>query len=565
MNTPTLEELAACITAQNVRDLPLPDNDPDEDGVFSYKGSNTLLPAPWLRDTLMNAGTDCPFELIPMVIIAAKAYDDLHPDLDELSKASVHAEDFCCWAWGAGANRVKETKLNINADDGELEAYRLTRHLDCITGAVAAVTAVTAAGAETDNAEVLKQLTASIARQSEEAATSNQLRKDEIERKKDYDVEKKDRTKKFLHPSVLKMLIHALASSRLEIDTELTSSCKKFLNASSQGHAEQELSHQFDTLNLLDVCFAPGVIQNMYLGEFTYGNSCCPSNFTVFAFFEQPPLSNSKQQSYLTCHLIHENGHKQLLDEVKASLKQEVVVPKDFTTLGMQLQYFVGAVEILFGADSISRVELRKLLLQIARYKKQFRDMIALDEWFAPRFLYAVDKQVQLFLTEFKLAETRLKVNDRHLDFTDIIQTVLYGTFTMSLPPTFQKVDSEFAGTKRAGDKTDKDADGKKQKSDKSDKPEKKQEKQVIVKNPSQHEDFKMKLGESWKKNFKTSNVNDRPTWDGEKSTKMCLCWHVLGECFEGCDRKESHVPKDMIPTDKVTGMCAFIAKCRGE
>jgi hypothetical protein len=185
------------------------------------------------------------------------------------------------------------------------------------------------------------QLSASIARQSEEAATSNQLRKDEIERKREHDDEKKDRIRKYLHPSIVKMLTHASATSRLEIDTELTSACKKFLNASTQGHAEQELSHQFETLNLLDVCFAPGIIQNLYLGEFIYGNTSCPSNFTVFAFFEQPPLSDAKQQSYLACHLIHENGQKQSLDDIKASLKQEVVIPKDFTSLGMQLQYFV--------------------------------------------------------------------------------------------------------------------------------------------------------------------------------------------------------------------------------
>lgn len=255
MNTPTSEELAACTTAQNVRDLAIPDENPDGDGLFSYEGSNIMLPAPWLRDTILNADTLSPFELIPIVLTAARAYDDAHPDLADENKAIVHADDFCSWAWGAGVGRVSETRVEINADDGELESYRIARHNDCITNFMANFATQTATNGN-ENSDVLKQLTASIARQTEEAATSNQLRKEEIERKREHEDEKKDRTKRFLHPSITRMLQHASATSRLEIDTELTQPCKKFLNASTQGHAQQELSHQFDTLNLTDVSLA---------------------------------------------------------------------------------------------------------------------------------------------------------------------------------------------------------------------------------------------------------------------------------------------------------------------
>ncbi len=122
MNTPTSEELAACTTAKNVRDLPIPNNDPDEDGDFSYAGgSNIMIPAPWLRDTIMNADTQSPFELIPIVLAAAQTYDETHPDLGNHDRAIEHAGSFCSWAWGAGVNRVPETRVDINADDDELE------------------------------------------------------------------------------------------------------------------------------------------------------------------------------------------------------------------------------------------------------------------------------------------------------------------------------------------------------------------------------------------------------------------------------------------------------------
>ncbi len=89
-------------------------------------------------------------------------------------------------------------------------------------------------------------------------------------------------------------------------------------------------------------------------------------------------------------------------------------------------------------------------------------------------------------------------------------------------------------------------------------------EKYVTVKNKSQHKSFKLKEGESWKKTFKTvKNTDDRPSWEGKKTKKMCIKYHILGNCFDNCDRLESHVPKDQIPAVKVTEMCAFITKCR--
>lgn len=363
--TPSIEEFEACTTAQDVRDLPIPDIIPGENEVYSYEGSNIMLPAPWLRDTIMNADTLDPFELIPIVIAAAKTYDEAHNTTDA-DRAAVHADDFCSWAWGAGVGRIQETLIEINADDAELESFRIARHNECITSSGNNTEPQPIANNLTNNADILQQLTASIARQTEEAATSNQLRKDEIERKRELDDEKKDRTKK-IHKSIIRMLENASATSAMEIDLDMAESCMKFINSDSKGTAAQELSHQFEELNLTDVCFAPGIVQKLYLGEFINPNTSTPNNFTPFAFYEQAPLSSIKQDDYIICHLIQEHGIKQTSEEIKSSLKQEVIVPKDFTSLGVQLQYFVGAIEIFFGSESIATMEMRRLLLQVGQ------------------------------------------------------------------------------------------------------------------------------------------------------------------------------------------------------
>jgi hypothetical protein len=174
----------------------------------------------------------------------------------------------------------------------------------------------------------------------------------------------------------------------------------------------------------------------------------------AFAFYEQPPLSCVKQDNHLICHLIHKIGIKQLPKEIKSSLMQDVIIPKDYTLLGVQLQYFVGAVEIFFGSKSIAVFVMRRLLLQMGRHKKQFRYMmIAPDEWFAAQFLFAIKKSFQCWLSKCKRAQIlRANVNERINDFSYVIKLVLNRTFTMPLLPSFQRINSKAAISKRSGD-----------------------------------------------------------------------------------------------------------------
>jgi hypothetical protein len=202
--TPTIVDFEAClIIAQDVLDLEVPSAEPEDGGFYSYKGSIIMLPAPWLQNTIINTDTQDPFKLIPIVQIAAEAYEDAHNTVGG-GRASIHADDFCSWAWGAGVGRVKESIIEVNADNAEWETYRYFRHRECITG-FSDNTGNQQAGNSVAYADILRQLTASITGQAEEASTSNQLRKNKIERKRVHDDEKKDRTKK-IHKSIIRML-----------------------------------------------------------------------------------------------------------------------------------------------------------------------------------------------------------------------------------------------------------------------------------------------------------------------------------------------------------------------
>jgi hypothetical protein len=163
--------------------------------------------------------------------------------------------------------------------------------------------------------------------------------------------------------------------------------------------------------------------------------------------------------------------------------------------------------KIFFGEDSVCTSNLNQLLTMIGRNKKSFRDQIALDNFFATKFLFAINKRFQHWLRLCKTAHnSRTQVNNRILQFEDLINTVLNGTFHMNLPPSFAKVGGS-AATSSASTES-KQADGKNKGGSKDRKGQKKQKSDDgngnLVKNITQPVKFKLTTGELWKDNFAT-------------------------------------------------------------
>jgi hypothetical protein len=328
--------------------------------------------------------------------------------------------------------------------------------------------------------------------------------------------------------------------------------------------AQFELTHQFASYRLDDVGFAAGTVQALHVGEFLYNDSSTPSNFTVFAFFEQAPNSGKQQMDYLICHLIQEQGQKKSLDEIKASLKQTVHLPKDFDGLGSQLVLFATASAIFFGKESICTDKLDQLVLLVGRNKKALRDQIALDEFFPSKFLFAVDRRVQRWLRTCQHAIlSRTHVNDNVLDFDNLLEQVLNGSFHIILPASFKKIEVASAGATKSTP-----AGGNIVSDQNLNQPKKGKRKSEdgngnLVRNTAQDEDFKVKTGETWKDTFSKQLPYDRPFWDEESKVKICARWMIKGDCFDTCARSASHVTKDKIPSDKKASFLAFMKKCR--
>ena len=172
--------------------------------------------------------------------------------------------------------------------------------------------------------------------------------------------------------------------------------------------------------------------------------------------------------------------------------------------------------------------------------------------------MFAINQRVQHWLKSCERAEnSRNEVNDKCLDLDKVIEQVLNRTFTMMLPPAFTKVKTEATDKKDAEGKHrgGKGKEGKGHKKRKS-----KDGKGTGVTNPTQPAEFKLTAGKNWKEHFLGILTQDWPAWN--KKVQMCARFHIKGDCFDNCTRKESHVTHDKIPDDKRAAMKEFLAKC---
>jgi hypothetical protein len=245
-------------------------------------------------------------------------------DKERNGTATTHTDDLNAWLYDVKRGLIPGTRYTVIPDDNEAAIFFNNRHAQCITNARRG--GLVQGGAVANNDAILQQLTAAIAAIAAQVGATtetNDLRRLEIQCQQTREENKKDRTKK-LHPSILKMVSRAAATHSTDKNKALLATFTHFINCNNVGMVQHDLIHQFKDLGYMDVSFTSGTTQALYMGEFLCTDSCTPSNFTIFAFHEQEPNSNERQNDYLICHLLQVEGQKKSLDEIKASLKQSV-------------------------------------------------------------------------------------------------------------------------------------------------------------------------------------------------------------------------------------------------
>ena len=117
--TPSLADYKRCQSKKELEELEV-----DNGGTF--KGSSCFIPAPFLCCVFINAGTNDPLELIPMLIHGGEEFNRENSTLDEdYERAIDDVEFFVDWIWGISNNKVGVTNFLIGAGDAKLQNNRI--------------------------------------------------------------------------------------------------------------------------------------------------------------------------------------------------------------------------------------------------------------------------------------------------------------------------------------------------------------------------------------------------------------------------------------------------------
>jgi len=150
---------------------------PDENGLVTYPGSASFLPAPWLADTVIAANS-----MITVVNAGATVFDLEHEeDENYITSVADHAGDFILWAWGIGADRVSAISIIFDPTDTDLNFFKIERHQACIIPLRGVTWAAVLGGlpslpaANLSNTAVLGLLNTMLSHQAEEQEEQNKI------------------------------------------------------------------------------------------------------------------------------------------------------------------------------------------------------------------------------------------------------------------------------------------------------------------------------------------------------------------------------------------------------
>lgn len=524
----------------------------------TYHESMVKIPVPFLAITALECGSTDPLDIIIAIKTATADFNDTHKNATDFDYEDMQAsaEDFAKWLFAVHMNFIGETRLTVEPDNIEITKHSDERHRNCI---LPPIDALGHHGNPGSNNDVMLQLIEATNRNNEACEETNKIRLKEYEWKKETEETKKDRTKD-LHASIQQMLTNA-SSSDSEQPGVLCDDFISLYNSKTHGGLDIKLRQMFENDGLGEVVFPEGVSTNLWAGIVGRIHKAAPGAFSPFSFSEMLPLSSSEgndRSLLIEIFAGKQGGLTRNLDDVKASAKMTVSVPRDYHSLAFQLKAYACASKYIFGEASILSSQLRSFVERVEKESIQYKNRIAADKEFAAKILWAVDEQVNLFLSDCRRCDDRENVNEKFIDFDELHMSILLHRFNIILPANFhKKTPTEPAPGKENDAK--KKGGGKRKGDGKDDEGGRKRDNRLV--NNDQVPEFKMKEGETWEKTFQGKCIDKRAKLN---DVIMCPRFHTKGYCWkEGCKFSKTHIPSSEVPSDAKAQYLRFMECCR--
>jgi hypothetical protein len=292
VTTPTYKTIIACFNKAEIEALTCPTQKVSP----NFHGCVPFLSAPWFLEAVLDTNTSGPALLILAASEATAEFDhNFNNDPDYVTGAKDQLKEFALWAWCTLTGRIPAQLIySVEPNNEALRIYSKQRHYSMRTTIPPRVT-FQAPPPQGNPPDIFNLLNAYITCQANAMELLHTKHADTLVFHKEKETKKKDQFHKF-HPLAKQLILFASASDINNVPTKPEDTCECFMNATTQGIMEQEVSMQFRVIGLDNMAYATRLTLNLYSGKFLYAMQNNLSNFSCFFIHEGTHLDKEEQQ-----------------------------------------------------------------------------------------------------------------------------------------------------------------------------------------------------------------------------------------------------------------------------
>ena len=517
VHAPKYDKLKAIKDAEELITLEAPRTNPSQ-----FKHLPFVLLPPILWETFVSSKDRSAPELLLLLISKLKEIEDKNKDNDETNEVSNHCLHIATFLWAAHKNIIPSIVVAPPGDNEEVLNWAKTRHTNCFP---------------TRNTIRSNQ---DISNDTHSFASLSQAIEKSFQSYPGSEgTEKTQKGFAKLHESTKNLILNASAQNSAIAATEPCDDCALFFKSNSHGTARLFILKSLENKFGCNVSITQGVIMNIFNGNFLRAFDESPSNFSPFSFPKKSLFGKNPETECLILQLKELAGKGLSNDDVESALKQGIKVPKTIEEMRFSIFNTTAVASFFFSKWSLLSSKLLEVHNHLVRHYPIYEASLAEDYLFTAKFLFAIDTRIQIWLKMCEIKEFREEVDDKLLNFDEVLNQVILRTFSITLPPSIQHVFekkqtkrteyTEGPGPKRPKKTNDRDRD----------------ERSSRVLNDGKIDNWILNQDQYASKLRHNSCLKLRPKIS---DVPLCHRFHSRGYCFDNCGNKTTHIASDRLP-----------------
>ena len=517
VHAPKFERLQAIKDADELITIEAPRTNPTK-----FKHLPFVLLPPFLWELFITNEDKSSSSLLLNLIPKLKEIEELYKDNEDSNQVADHCTHIAHFLWATNKNMVTSVSVAPPGDNESVLNWSKSRHA-LIFPTISQIPSCQTISNDKQSFDSLSQVIEKSFQNFPGSETTEKTSKGFMK----------------LHDSTKNLILNASAQNSAIAAAEPCDDCAMFFKTSSHGTARMFLLKSLENKFGCNVSITQGVIMNIYNGNFLRAFDESPSNFSPFSFPKKSLFGKNPETECLILQLKELAGRGLSNDDVESALKQGVKVPKTIEEMRFSIFNTTAAASFFFSKWSLLSSKLLEVHNHLVRHYPIYEASLAEDQLFTAKFLFAIDTRIQIWLKMCEIKEFREDVDDKLLNFDEVLNQVIFRSFNITLPPSIQHVFE-----KKQPKRFDQDVDGPGPKRKKGNDRER-EERSARIQNDGKLDKWILNQDQYSSKLRHNSSLKSRPK---HNNVPICHRFHSRGYCFDNCSNKSTHIASDKLP-----------------